>query len=50
MAGLEAASQVPRLRGLVGSYEVRHPACLNAILTNAPAEVWHAFHCGQPAG
>lgn len=36
--GLEAASQVPTLRGLVAAYgRTWHPASLNAIMSNATA-------------
>ncbi len=49
-AVIEAASHVPQLRRLVENYRrTRHPACLNALMTNAPAEVWLAYHCGADA-
>jgi hypothetical protein len=47
-AVIEAAKLRPRLKHLVQCYErTGHPACLNAIMTNADANLWLTYNTGK---
>ena len=45
---IEAAKLRPRLKGLAENYEkTGHPACLNAIMDNADANLWITYYTGR---
>lgn len=45
---LEAAKLRPRLARLAENYErTGHPACLNAIMDNADANLWITYYTGE---
>jgi hypothetical protein len=46
-AVIKSAKLRPRLQTLVANYEkTGHPACLNAIMDNADANLWITFYTG----
>ena len=45
---IEAAKARPRLKTLAENYErTGHPACLNAIMDNADANLWITYYTGR---
>ncbi len=45
---LEAAKLRPNLKLLADNYErTGHPACLNAIMANADANLWLTYYTGR---
>lgn len=48
---VEAAKRLPELKKVVNNYlSTGHPACLNAIMDNADANLWITYYTGRIVG